>query len=59
VVILTLASIGFPGVLGYIIFWALVPEASTTAEKLQMRGEHVNIENIGKFVSESCSRKSE
>lgn len=58
-VVLTIASIGFPGVLGYIIFWALVPPASTTAEKLRMRGEHVNIENIGRFVNDEAKSAAE
>lgn len=51
---LTIVSFGFPGVLGYIIFWALVPAAKTTGEKLQMRGEKVNVENIGRFVNEEA-----
>jgi phage shock protein PspC (stress-responsive transcriptional regulator) len=36
------------GVLVYIILWILLPEAKTTAEKLQMEGEDVNIDNIEK-----------
>ena len=32
----------------YVLLWALDPEASTTAEKLQMRGEPVNISTVGK-----------
>jgi phage shock protein PspC (stress-responsive transcriptional regulator) len=58
-VILTVASIGFPGVLVYLLFWALVPEANTTAEKLQMRGEAVNVENIGKFAKEEAKNAAE
>lgn len=38
------------GVLLYIILWALLPEAKTTAQKIEMRGEHVNIENIKESV---------
>jgi phage shock protein PspC (stress-responsive transcriptional regulator) len=34
------------GPLLYIILWIVIPKANTTAEKLQMRGEKVNIENI-------------
>lgn len=33
----------------YIIMWIVVPKASTIAEKLQMRGEAVNAENISNF----------
>ncbi len=40
------------GVLAYIIFWILVPEAKTTAEKLQMRGEAVNLSNIERKIKE-------
>lgn len=34
----------------YIILWILLPEAKTTAEKLQMEGEAVNIDNIEKKI---------
>jgi len=36
------------GLLFYIILWIVIPEARTTAEKLEMRGEKVNINNIEK-----------
>lgn len=36
------------GVLLYILLWIFVPEAITTSEKLQMKGEQVNISNIEK-----------
>jgi phage shock protein PspC (stress-responsive transcriptional regulator) len=58
-VVLTVASIGFPGVMGYLLFWALVPPANSTAEKLQMRGEAVNIENIGKFAKDEAKNAAE
>ena len=38
------------GLLAYIIFWVITPEARTTAEKLQMEGEAVNIDNIEKKI---------
>ena len=40
---------GFPL---YIILWIIIPEAKTTAEKLQMRGEKVNISNIERTIKE-------
>ena len=40
------------GVLVYIILWAIIPEAKTTAEKLQMKGEAVNAENIKKTIQQ-------
>lgn len=36
------------GLLVYAILWIVVPPAKTTAQKLEMRGEEVNAENIGK-----------
>jgi len=38
------------GVLAYIILWLAVPAAVTTAEKLEMRGEQVNISNIERSI---------
>ncbi|MCC7303249.1 MAG: PspC domain-containing protein [Bacteroidia bacterium] len=43
---------GGAGVLVYIILWIAIPEAKTTAEKLEMKGEKVNINNIKKTVEE-------
>ncbi len=40
------------GMLLYIILWMIMPEAKTTAEKLEMRGEKVDINNIGKAVQD-------
>ena len=48
-VLLFFTGIGF---LTYIILWAAIPEAKTTAQKLQMRGEPVNLSNIEKSVKE-------
>ena len=40
------------GFIAYILLWILVPEAATTSQKLDMRGEPVNISNIEKKVKE-------
>ncbi|TXE09957.1 PspC domain-containing protein [Seonamhaeicola algicola] len=40
------------GVLLYILLWILVPEAKTTAEKIMMAGEPVNISNIEKKIKD-------
>lgn len=40
------------GFLLYIILWIIIPEATTTADKLQMRGENVTVSNIEKRVNE-------
>lgn len=44
---------GLAGIPIYIILWIIMPEAKTAAEKLEMRGEPVTAENIGRKVSES------
>jgi phage shock protein PspC (stress-responsive transcriptional regulator) len=50
-VILTIASSG-AFILIYIALWIFVPEAKTTADKLSMRGEAVNITNIERKIKE-------
>lgn len=49
-IFLTIFS-GF-GLVAYIILWVLVPEAATTAQKLDMTGKPVNISNIERKVKE-------
>lgn len=44
------------GFLLYILLWIIIPEASTTAEKLQMRGEPVTISTIEKNVREEMGQ---
>ena len=39
----------------YILFWVLTPEAITTAEKLQMKGEPVTVGNIEKKIKEEAN----
>ncbi len=43
----------------YILFWVLVPEARTTADKLTMTGEPVNISNIEKKIKDGFDTVSE
>jgi phage shock protein PspC (stress-responsive transcriptional regulator) len=38
--------------LAYLILWIVVPKAYTTAQRLEMRGEEVNIDNISKSIKE-------
>ncbi|MDF1518549.1 MAG: PspC domain-containing protein, partial [Lutibacter sp.] len=40
------------GFLIYLLLWILIPQAETTAEKLQMKGEPVNISNIERKIRE-------
>ena len=51
-ILLTLLSSG-AFILIYIALWIFVPQAITTAEKLAMRGEPVNITNIERRIKES------
>ncbi len=39
----------------YILFWVLIPEAKTTTEKLQMKGEPVNVGTIEKKIREEVN----
>lgn len=56
--ILFFSSVG--GVfLVYLLLWILVPEAKTTAEKLMMKGEPVNVSNIKKKIKEELEQVSE
>lgn len=59
IVVLIFFISGGTAILGYILFWALVPKAETTAEKLQMRGESVNINNITRMVNDEARAASE
>ena len=40
------------GFLLYLVLWIIVPEARTTAEKLEMRGEDVNLNNIERSIKD-------
>lgn len=56
--LLVFSSIGGV-IMVYILLWILVPEASTTAEKLKMRGEPVNVKNIKKKIKEELDQVSD
>lgn len=49
VLLIFLAGTGF---LLYIILWIIIPKAKTVAEKLEMQGEPVTAESIGKKIEE-------
>jgi phage shock protein PspC (stress-responsive transcriptional regulator) len=57
-VLFTIFSTGWL-ILVYIILWILVPEAKTTAEKLSMKGEPINLSNIEKKIKEGYDNVSE
>ena len=47
------------GFLLYILLWILVPEAKTTAEKIMMTGDPVNISNIEKKIKDGFDTVTE
>ncbi|MDR1332074.1 MAG: PspC domain-containing protein [Tannerella sp.] len=55
-IVLMILPIPLPVVLIYIILWLVTPAAKTAADKLIMRGESVNLENLGKTVTDSFDR---
>jgi phage shock protein PspC (stress-responsive transcriptional regulator) len=42
------------GFLLYIILWVIIPEAKTTAEKLEMRGEPIDVNTISKTIKDEA-----
>ncbi|MEM6966050.1 MAG: PspC domain-containing protein [Bacteroidota bacterium] len=45
----------FTGTIGlwvYIILWAIIPEAKSAGDRLAMRGEPINVSNIGKIIED-------
>ncbi len=52
VILLILVCFYGTGLLAYLILWIIMPEATTTSEKLEMTGEPVTISNIEKKVRE-------
>jgi len=57
-ILFTIFSTGW-FILIYIILWIIVPEAKTTAEKLAMKGEPINLSNIEKKIKEGYDNVSE
>lgn len=49
-IIVILVFAGGLGLLTYLILWIVLPEAKTTAQKIEMKGEPVNIHNIKESV---------
>ncbi len=57
-VVLMFVSFG-TAFIAYLIAWALIPPARSTAERLRMRGSEVNLENIQKMVKEESLKAAE
>ena len=53
-VLIVIAGVGSP-ILIYLLLWIIVPEALTTSQKLEMKGEPINISNIEKKVKEGIN----
>ncbi len=59
-IIMVVLFFGFgTGLVLYFILWVLVPEAITTSQKLEMKGQPITISNIEKKVKEGFSEISE
>lgn len=56
-VIFTISG-GF-GIPLYILLWIILPQAKTAGDRLAMRGETINVSNIGKIVEEEAFKFSE
>lgn len=54
-----LFSAGTIGVVIYIILWIVVPEAKTSAQKLEMQGEPVNLSNLEKKIRSEVTEAGE
>ncbi len=60
IVLVLLVFAGFgTGIIAYIVLWAVTPEAKTTTDKLEMRGEPITISNIEKKVKEEFDNLSD
>jgi len=47
------------GVPVYLILWAIFPKAESASDRLAMRGEPINVSNIGKIIEEEITHFSE
>ncbi|MBS0011865.1 MAG: PspC domain-containing protein [Bacteroidales bacterium] len=59
VIFILISLPGGLGVLIYIILWIVLPEAKTTAQKIEMKGEPVNIHNIKDSVRQEFDNVKE
>lgn len=51
-IFIVLSIFGFLGIIIYFILWITIPEAVTTAQKLEMHGKPINVENIKQTVKQ-------
>ncbi len=53
--------IAFSGGIGlplYLVLWAIVPKAESSADRLAMRGENINVSNIAQMIEEEINHLS-
>ncbi len=54
IIFLLLIPTGGAGIILYLILWILIPEATTTSDRIKMEGKKVNVENIENKVREEA-----
>jgi len=59
IIFIALFFFGGASILVYVILWIVIPRAETAAQKLEMRGEPVNVSNIEKKVKEEYEHTKE
>jgi phage shock protein PspC (stress-responsive transcriptional regulator) len=40
----------------YLLLWIIIPEAKSNSDRLEMRGEPVNVDNLSKIITEQANR---
>lgn len=58
VAFVVMAISGGFGIPLYIVLWVLMPEASSASDRLAMRGEPINVSNIGRIIEEEIENIS-
>lgn len=59
VIFIVVFLVGTSGFWIYLLLWILMPEAKTAADKLQMKGEPVNIDSIGRAFEEGAKKMNQ
>jgi len=54
-----LSTLGGASVLIYAVLWAIVPEAKTVSDRLEMMGEPTNVNNIARMVKDEIEELSD
>lgn len=58
-ILLLIVSMTIPVTIIYIVLWLVLPLARTATDRLVMRGEPVNLENIGRTVTDGFEKASD